>query len=214
MVFVLRFNFQRTEETEVRIPAARCARVVQESFRPGKQRAWRYPRERARRDPQARARGMPGARCTRSPVCDGGGNTSVVTTGPPEPPAFPHAMVLTAYSALSPATNFVLSPSLATERHAQARSGGHAFANLTPATGARTTRLHRPRQRRSSARPVTAHGPPSIGKPALRYQSRARRCRVHRIPPRVRDDHDTPLVGDGTARLLELIWVRRKRKYF
>src|SRR5207237_2618991 len=24
---------------------------------------------------------------------------------------------------------------------------------------------------------------------------RARRCRVHRIPPRVRDDRDTPLVG-------------------
>ena len=26
---------------------------------------------------------------------------------------------------------------------------------------------------------------------------RARRCRVHRIPPRVRDDRDTPLCGVG-----------------
>src|ERR1700682_6750772 len=32
-------------------------------------------------------------------------HTSVVTTGPPEHPAFPHAMVLTAYFVLSPATN-------------------------------------------------------------------------------------------------------------
>src|SRR3954471_9226205 len=30
---------------------------------------------------------------------------------------------------------------------------------------------------------------------ALRLPMRARRCRVHRIPPRVRDDRDTPLLG-------------------
>ena len=29
---------------------------------------------------------------------------------------------------------------------------------------------------------------------------RARRCRVHRIPPRVRDDRDTPLCGVGRER--------------
>src|SRR6478752_3045609 len=37
---------------------------------------------------------------------------------------------------------------------------------------------------------------------------------VHRIPPRVRDVRETPLLGNGTVRLSELIWVRRKRKYF
>src|SRR6266481_8886134 len=31
--------------------------------------------------------------------------------------------------------------------------------------------------------------------------SRAKRCRVHRIPPRVRDDHDTPLLWGGMARV-------------
>src|SRR5450631_3313259 len=31
--------------------------------------------------------------------------------------------------------------------------------------------------------------------------SRARRCRVHRIPSRVRDDRDTPLLWDGMARI-------------
>jgi len=38
--------------------------------------------------------------------------------------------------------------------------------------------------------------------------------RVHRIPPRVRDDRDTPLEGDETARETELIWVGRERIYF
>ena len=35
---------------------------------------------------------------------------------------------------------------------------------------------------------------------ALRLPMRARRCRVHRIPPRVRDDRDTPLCGVRTGR--------------
>jgi hypothetical protein len=32
--------------------------------------------------------------------------------------------------------------------------------------------------------------------------------------PNVRDDRDTPLVGDEMARFLELIWGRRKQEYF
>jgi hypothetical protein len=43
------------------------------------------------------------------------------------------------------------------ERRHWARSGRRASANLTPATGARTTRLHRPQQLRSSARRSIAH---------------------------------------------------------
>ena len=35
--------------------------------------------------------------------------------------------------------------------------------------------------------------------------SHAQRCRVHRIPPRVRDDRDTPLEWDETARVVVLI---------
>jgi hypothetical protein len=42
--------------------------------------------------------------------------------------------------------------------------------------------------RRSSCTPLIAHEV----QPALRLPLRARRCRVHRIPPRVRDDRDTP----------------------
>jgi len=38
--------------------------------------------------------------------------------------------------------------------------------------------------------------------------------RVHRIPPRVRDDRDTPLHGDGTAAVIEVICVRMETEYF
>src|SRR6202043_866406 len=48
--------------------------------------------------------------------------------------------------------------------------------------------------------PSIAHGP----KPALRS----------RHTPRVRDDRDTPLEWDETARLIVLIWVKREREYF
>ncbi len=61
-----------------------------------------------------RARGMPGARCTRGPCAKGSVHT-VVTTVAPEHPAFPHAMVLTAYGALF-GDEFVLPPSSANSR--------------------------------------------------------------------------------------------------
>jgi hypothetical protein len=42
----------------------------------------------------------------------------------------------------------------------------------------------------------------------------SRAANVHRIPPRVRDDREPPLLWDGTGRISELIWVRLKQKYF
>ena len=53
---------------------------------------------------QQRAQGMPGARCARSLVCEMKEHTSVVTTVTPVTPGIPRAMVLMAYSALSPVT--------------------------------------------------------------------------------------------------------------
>jgi hypothetical protein len=38
--------------------------------------------------------------------------------------------------------------------------------------------------------------------------------RVHRIPPRVRDDRDTPLEWDETGADMHVIWVGTKWKYF
>ena len=113
--------------------AARCARVVLESF--ARLRAW----------------GMPGARCTRSLVC------SVLVahecrhhgrTGSPGIPARNGFNGL--YRAL-PGDEFVLSPSSADEGFAGPGWANETSANLTPATGARTTRFCRPQKRRSSA---------------------------------------------------------------
>ena len=39
-------------------------------------------------------------------------------------------------------------------------------------------------------------------------------ARVHRIPPRVRDDRDTPLEWDETARGVKVIWFFGKSEYF
>jgi hypothetical protein len=46
------------------------------------------------------------------------------------------------------------------------------------------------------------------------HPSRAKRCRVHRTPPRVRDDHDTPLLWGGMPKVLDLIWGKWEQKYF
>ena len=35
-----------------------------------------------------------------------------------------------------------------------------------------------------------------------------RRCRIHRIPPHVNDDRDTPLGWGGTGEYKEVIWGR------
>jgi hypothetical protein len=89
---------------------------------------------------------------------------------------------------------FVLSPSLPALK--ADRSGRIDFAtdSLAPATGVRTTRFCRTQQRRSSARRPIAHGknPPCDS-------LRTKRCRVHRIPSRVRDDRDTPLLPGETG---------------
>jgi hypothetical protein len=75
-----------------------------------------------------------------------------------------------------------------------------ATDSLAPATGVGTTRFCRTRPAPSSCVPFTAHEFCSpCDHPARR------RCRVHRIPSRVRDDRDTPLLPGETAQLVELI---------
>ena len=41
-----------------------------------------------------------------------------------------------------------------------------------------------------------------------------RRCRVHRIPPRVRDDRASAPLWDGTGSDILLIWGKREAKFF
>src|SRR5216683_7733213 len=67
---------------------------------------------------------MPGAQCTHSLACEmGNKHTSNSPQVHRDHPAFPHAMVLTAYFVLSPVSEFVLSPSSADFRFCQTRSG-------------------------------------------------------------------------------------------
>ena len=82
------FIFQTAESSHARILAARRARAVQ-----------RFPHLE-----KQRAQGKPGARRTHSLACEIIKHTSVVTTGSPETPGLPCAMVLTVSFALSPVT--------------------------------------------------------------------------------------------------------------
>jgi hypothetical protein len=122
---------------------------------------------------------MPGAQCTRSLVRAGGSEVCarVFTAEAPETSGIPHAMVLRFIRDL-PGDEFLLPPSLTNSRRVRARLGRHASVNLTPTTGARTTRLHRPRQCRSSCAPLSiAH---EVRSPCDLRRTRHRR--VHRIP--------------------------------
>ena len=51
-------------------------------------------------------------------------------------------------------------------------------------------------------------------KPALRFHLRARRCRVHRISTRVRDDRDPPLLSGETGEQGPVICPTRQEEYF
>lgn len=122
-------------------------------------------------------------------------------------------MVLTAYSGLSSATN----SSCHRRRRIKVRrtrSGRLASAGLTPATGARTTRLCRPRSAVRLARTDIAHRSPQTGNRPCDFESAPDAISVHRIPPRVRDDRETPLEWGETAGDIDLIWVGREAEYF
>jgi hypothetical protein len=153
-----------------------------------------------------RAQGKPGARCTRGLVCKVVRRNAHEHTGSAESIRPSLRNGFTAYGVLSPATN--------SSCHRHRRISGFAkpgwarkiSADLTPATDARTTRFCRTQQpvfakrlaglwRRRLARCC-----PLTRELALRTHAR-RRCRVHRIPSRVRDDRDTPLLPgkDGAS---------------
>jgi hypothetical protein len=109
----------------------------------------------------------------------------------------------------SPGDRAFLSPSPADQGVVRTRLGRQASADLTPAS----RRQDYTTSPSAKAPFVCAPGDRSR-KSALRSPHARGRCRVHRIPLRVRDDRETHLVGRKTARVLELIWVKRKQEYF
>jgi hypothetical protein len=108
-------------------------------------------------------------------------------------PAFPHAMVLTAYFVLSPATNS------SCHRHRRIKAclrpvGPTRLHQLDTSNGCQD---HTALPSASASFVSTPFDRSRIFRPALRSPRALQRCRVHRIPPRVRDDRDTPLCGVG-----------------
>jgi leucyl-tRNA synthetase len=59
---------------------------------------------------------------------------------------------------------------------------------------------------------VGASGPHGF---AVRIRAvRYRHIRVHRIPPRVRDDREPPLQWDETVKVMQVIWVGSEGRIF
>ena len=193
----------------------RCARNDVEGVRHTSASSRRITPELCQQTRPRKSEGAGNAGCPRhpQPVCIGSKHT-VVTTGTPEHPAFSCAMVLTVSFVLSSATNSFLSPSLngltATSArlgrlrlrstwHQQRMPGPHDFAVRSdlnqpfsrPCAARRV--LAKALKRRSSARRSIAH---RETRPAI--TSARQRCRVHRIPSRVRDDSRSAPLWGGT----------------
>jgi hypothetical protein len=119
-------------------------------------------------------------------------------------------MVLTAYGALSPATSSSCHRRRRIEGLAEPGWADTTSADLTPATGARTTRFCRPHQHRSSARRLIAHR--LKARPAIPFAPDAAASTA---------SHPTsvtiairPSLRDETAEFVALIWVRREAECF
>ena len=115
-------------------------------------------------------------------------------------------MVLTAYFVLSPVSEFVLSPSSA-DMACLSPVGPTRLREFNTSNGCQNHTALPYAKSICRLRAVDRSRDPAL-------RSRTRRCRVHRIPPRVRDDRDTPLEWDETVMDIDLIWVRREQKYF
>src|SRR6266404_6058141 len=156
---------------------------------------------------EERAQGNAGCPLHPQPLCIGSKHR-VATTGTPEHPAFPAQWFYGLFRAL-PGDEFVLSPSSA-DMACLSPVGPTCLRKFNTSNGCQNhtalpyaksvCRLRAVDRSRGSTRPaITSH---------------ARRCRVHRIPPRVRDDRDTPPSWDETAVDIEVIWVKPEQKYF
>ena len=177
-----------------------------------------------------RAQGKPGARCTRGLVCKGVEENAHEHTGSAEALRPSLRNGFTAYFVLSPAIGLschrrwrleALTDPVGLAGHHQLdagveASGPHDFTvrdrlrwSFRRAWYPSAEFWRRRDQHRSSARLLIAHGqsPPCD-------LTRARRCRVHRIPPRVRDDREPPLMWDETAGVMKVICVKGEEEIF
>jgi hypothetical protein len=119
-------------------------------------------------------------------------------------------MVLTVYFALSPAIGCFATVASRIKVLSGPVEPNEPPQSLTPASRRQDHTTSPSAAAPSSCVPEFAHGEQS----ALRFARTPDAARVHRIPPRVRDDRDTPLVWDETVADMAVIWGKTERKYF
>ena len=120
-------------------------------------------------------------------------------------------MVLTAYFALSPVTGLFCHRRLRSKVLSLPGWANKTPQNLTPASG-RQDHTILPSAKASLVSVLLIAHKSLRTRPAI--PSRAKRCRVHRIPPRVRDDGQRPSGGVGWRQFVEMICPTGEAKYF
>ena len=142
-----------------------------------------------------RAQGMPGARCTRGLVCNVCEETHTSIQVQRRHSGIPCAMALRLMPR-SPRRRIRL-VTVADGLNGLSKPGwvDDTSANLTPATGARTTRFCRTHQRRSSCAPLIAHGQ----SPPCDHTCAPNAAASTATRPNVRDDGQRPSWRDGMA---------------
>ena len=133
---------------------------------------------------------MPGARCTRSLACKSKIAHEVVTTGSPEQPGIPRAMVLTAYFVISPVIGLFCHRRLA--NMAGPRPVGADFASTKLDAGVEASGPHDFAVRNNIVR-LRAHASLTGWTPPCDDDYAPTLPRPPHPVPNVRDDRETPL---------------------
>jgi hypothetical protein len=155
---------------------------------------------------------MPGAQCTRSLVCAWCSQDAheYSQRSHRKSPGIPARNGFNGFLRALPGDRAFLSPSLPDKGRSAPGWADPPSDNLTPASR-RQDHTTSPSATESVVRVPSDRSriedPPCI-------TSHAQRCRIHRIPPRVRDDRDTPLVWDGTEELIAAAEISENQNIF
>ena len=157
---------------------------------------------------------MPGARCTRGLACNRQQtktHTSIQVSG--GNPAFPAQWLYGLYRAL-PGERIRLVPVAAGLIADRIRSDRFRHRQLGTSNGCRNHTVLPYATTPFVCAPFDRSRVWLNPKPALQFTCAPDAAASTASHPSVRDDRDTPLVRDETARDMQVIWVRRKREYF
>jgi hypothetical protein len=117
-----------------------------------------------------------------------------VTTSTPESPGIPARNGFNGFLRALPGDRALLPPSPA-DMFCLSPVGPTRLRKLDASVGA--SGPHDFAVRSNISRPHAVDRSQAFRQPALQPRRAQKRCRVHRIPSRVRDDRDTPLCGVG-----------------